>query len=347
MQTIKAGNRTIGEGFPTFIMAELGHGHHGDPKNARLIIEQAAAAGFDGINFKLMNLSEYMVADYHLNGMNRYQYLKKNQLDVDSVQELADLAKNLGLIVSAMCHDLSSVDDARQMDIDILSIHSTSLLEEELLMKMASLMKPVFIKASGATLSEIERAILILRKYKIEDYAIIHGLQSWPNPLQNTNLRFIPSLQRLFGVPVGYADHSDGNSLEACLLPMMAMTAGANILERHVTLESSVKKNYDPSLPVEGFSLFIEKVRQMESALGTPHVTGFSEEELDYREVNKKKTVAGRPIKKGETITYRDLKFKRCDSGISPDLVNIVIGRTALCNIALDEGVTPEMFMDL
>lgn len=348
MKSIQVGRRIIGEEQPAFLLAELGYSHGGDPAAARQAIDQAAAAGFEGVNLRLMRLEEYMVPGYTLRGVNRYRLLQSLILPVNEVAALAEYGRERGLCISLMCHDLASVDDARGMAVDVVSVHSTTLLEEELLMKIASLMKPLFIKTSGTTLAEIERAIGILGKYKIEDYAFMHGFQGYPSRTEDANLRFIPTLKALYGMPVGYADHTDGESVDRLTVPAAALALGANLLEKHVIHDRSARtEGWEPALTGESLAEFVAAVRRVEAGLGHPHTRGFTEEEMKYREVNEKKTVARRAIRTGEVITYQDICFRRSDAGVSPDLVSMVIGRRALCDIARNQGITPEMFMEL
>jgi N-acetylneuraminate synthase len=42
---VKIGNRMVGDGYPTYIVAEIGINHNGDLKIAKGMIEAAAHAG--------------------------------------------------------------------------------------------------------------------------------------------------------------------------------------------------------------------------------------------------------------------------------------------------------------
>ncbi len=348
MRSIKVGNRIIGNGQPGFLVAELSWAHNGEVKIAKKIIDSVSEAGFDCINFHLTNLDEYMTKDYTVNGVNKYEYLKSILLKDEETEEIVKYAKDKGLFISAMCNDLKSVSTAQKLNIDIVSVHSTTLLEEELLMKIASLMKPVFLMVGGATLGEIERGISILQKFKMDDYALIDGFQSSPSKHENSNLKFLKTINMLYGLPIGYADHMDGDTIDAMVLPVLAMAMGAHIIEKHVTHDRSKKLDgYEAALDCSKTKEFVSLFRRMEKTMGTSFLSNFTEQELSFREMGKKKTVANRDIKKDEIITYRDMCFKLSDSGISPDLINRVIGRRALCNIKKDQGITPEMFLDL
>ena len=215
-------------------------------------------------------------------------------------------------------------------------------------MKIASLMKPVFLMVGGATLGEIGKGISILGKYNIEDYALIDGFHSVSSKYENINLHLLEIIKKLYGVPVGFADHTYGDSIDATILPLLAASRGANIIEKHITHNRKAKiEGYEAALDISALDEFVKTFRRMEKTLQKSSISSFTEEELSFRELTKKKTVASRDIKKGEIITYRDLCFKLSNSGISPDLMGRVLGRRALCDIKKDEGITPEMYLEL
>jgi len=348
MRFIKIEDRIIGDGEKAFLMAEMSWIHNGDMKIAKEIVKKVAESKFDAINFHLTHIPSYVTEDHTVDGVNKYKYLDKINLTPEENMELVKLAKSLGLFVSVMCNDLTSVTLAQKIEPHIVSVHSTTFLEEELLMKIASLMKPVFLMVGGATLGEIERGISILGKYRVEDYALIDGFHSIPAIHENINLELLNTIKALYGSPVGFADHMYGDSIDAIILPQLAIAKGANIIEKHVTLDRNAKiDGYEAALDSSKLNEFVEVFRRCEKAIGISSITNFTEEELTFREMTKKKTVAVRDIKKGEIITYRDMCFKLSNSGISPEFVSRVIGRRALCGIKKDEGITPEMYLEL
>ena len=53
MKTITLSNhKTIGEGHPIYIIAEIGINHNGSIDNAKKLIDWAAISGFDAVKFQ-------------------------------------------------------------------------------------------------------------------------------------------------------------------------------------------------------------------------------------------------------------------------------------------------------
>ena len=52
MNSITIGKRKIGDGYPCFIIAEIGINHNGDVNIAKKLIDVAAFAGCDAVKFQ-------------------------------------------------------------------------------------------------------------------------------------------------------------------------------------------------------------------------------------------------------------------------------------------------------
>ncbi|MBA4320550.1 MAG: N-acylneuraminate-9-phosphate synthase, partial [Flavobacterium sp.] len=55
---VKIGNKFVGEGEPTFFIAEIGNNHNGDYYLAKRTIEEAARVGADAVKFQKRFLNE-------------------------------------------------------------------------------------------------------------------------------------------------------------------------------------------------------------------------------------------------------------------------------------------------
>lgn len=352
MKRIKVKNKTIADNLPAFIVAEMAWSHDGSVENARKIVKAASDAKADAIKFHITSLEDYMVPQYR-SGKGRvsagkeerriYDYLESINLDRKAWEKLFAYAKGLGVLICAMCNDLSSFKFASKLDPDIYNIHSSCLSDEDFIKEVAKEMKPVFLGIGGSTLGEIENAISWIEETGNSDIALMYGFQSYPTRLENMHLRSIQSLKQMFSFPVGFADHTDGGSELALITPLVALPFGANIIEKHVTYDRSARGvDFESALDPSDLKKLVQLVREVEKAFGSPAVRPFSEEELNYRQVSKKRTVARVDIKKNEKITKEKIAFKRSDEGVYPEESKFLIGRTAKCNIAKDEGLTLE-----
>ena len=57
---IKIGQKIIGNNSPTYIIAEIGINHEGDPEIAKELIKQAATCGVDAVKFQTFNTEQLL-----------------------------------------------------------------------------------------------------------------------------------------------------------------------------------------------------------------------------------------------------------------------------------------------
>lgn len=350
MKHVRVGNKAIGDEYPTFIIAEMAWSHDGSVKKAKKIIDAAVDARTDAICFHLTSMEDYMVPHYRT-GKERvsagketmpiYEYLSSINLGEKEWGELFPYARKQGLIICVMCNDLPSAALGSELGADGYIISPASLCEEDLVKEVAGKKKPIFLRIGGAHIAEIERAIGWARKTGNDDIVLIHGFQSYPTKIENTYLRFISTLKCMFSLPVGFADHVDGSSELALMVPLVALAFGANVIEKHLTHDRSLRgEDFESALDPGDFKRFVRNLREIEKAFGSPFVKPLSKEELEYRKIVRKRAVASQDIKVGEKITRGKIAFKRSDEGVLPDESSYLIGRIATKDIKKNEPLT-------
>lgn len=350
MRNVKIGNKTVGDGHPVFIIAEMAWSHDGSVEKAKKIVKGAADAKADAICFHITSMPDYMISQYG-SGRARvsagkesrpiYEYLSEINMKEQGWKELFPYAKKLGLLVCAMCNDIPSVEFVSKLGPDAYVISPSTLVEEKMIGAIAEKKKPVFIRTGGAFLGEVERAVAIIKESGNEDVALIHGFQNYPTKLEDMYLRYIQSLKQIFALPVGFADHTDGGSEMALIVPLLALPFGANLVEKHITHDRSLSgEDFESALDPKDFERFVKNLRDAEKTLGSHSLRPFSEDELNYRQVVRKRAVAAKEVKKGEKITEDKVVFKRSDEGVFPDEVQYLLGRTANRNMKKDEPIT-------
>ncbi|MEM2674802.1 MAG: N-acetylneuraminate synthase family protein, partial [Candidatus Hadarchaeales archaeon] len=135
--------------------------------------------------------------------------------------------------------------------------------------------------------------------------------------------------------------HTDGASEMAFIVPLLAVALGATILEKHITHNREFKgEDFESALDPAGFRKFVQHVREIEKSLGSGFVRPLSDSELEYRLIARKRAVASRDIKKGESITRNLIAFKRSDEGVFPDEIGFILGRKVVKDIKKNEGIT-------
>ena len=349
MKSIKVKGKMIGDGYPAFIIAEMACSHDGSMEIAKKIIDASVEARADAINFQMTSLPDYMVPNYGGGGVSHgkdesdiYGYLKKIfWFGENEWNELFDYAKERELIISVTCNDIPSAKLAKTLGAEIYQIHSSSLSEEKLVKTVARNKKPICLKIGGTFLGELEKVISWIREEGNEEIMLLHGFQNYPTKLKDVNLRFIPTLKKLFSLPVGFADHTDGGSELALVVPLLALPLGANFIEKHLTHDRSQRcEDFESALNPDDFKKFVNNVREAEKTLGEESWSIFSEDELKYRQISKKRVVASRDVDKGHILKSEDIVFKRSDEGFFPDESKFVIGRKLKLNIKENNPIT-------
>lgn len=322
-----------------YIVAEMACAHEGEPERALAMIDRVQGARPDAIQLQLF-AAEKLAAPYHSN----YSVLQRLAISYDVWPDIVASVKKYGIDCWATVFDEEAVEVAVRSGVDGIKLHSSDLLNFRMLDLVADTGKPVSLAVGGSTLDEITKAVFRLRQGGKGDPLLLYGFQAYPTAPKDANLRFIDTLRRLFGCPVGYMDHTDGGSQLAYLLPAAAIGAGASVIEKHFTDDRSRKGiDYEAALDAGEFGPFVEAVRGIGRALGDSGVRPMSPAEERYRSVMKKSIVAARPIAEGETITAEDLTFLRAEGGLAPTFTNSLVGKIARRDIAVYEILSAEL----
>ncbi|MDO8504048.1 MAG: N-acetylneuraminate synthase family protein [bacterium] len=339
-----------------FIIAEMAWSHDGSVDNAQKIIKGAAEAKADAVSFHITDVSSYMVKDYGRTSdkssfawqtlaekeekTSVYDYLEKLNLKEKDWGELFPFARNLGLKICAMPNDNKSLELCKRLSPDYYVVGPACFGDEDFVAKIAGEKKPVILRIGGAAFSEIKETVDLIKKNGNQEIILLHGIQLYPTKIEDINLRLIPCLEKTFEAAVGLADHIDGDSELALIVPLLALPLGAKVIEKHLTYNRDFKgEDYEAALDPEGFKKFVRLIREAEKSLGDSYFKELSEAEIKYRELSKKRIVALRDIKKGEKITKENIAFKRANEGIFLQEIKKIIGKIANYDIKKDTPI--------
>ncbi len=337
---IKIKDKTIGEGFPTFLIAEMACAHQGDVKIAYKMAELAANAKSDAIQTQIFKNELELTPlnkDWDLNAK-----LELSFSEWDSVIKIIRSSKSLFF---SSVYDLEGVKFLIEQDVDAFKIHSADVSNPEMLQAVAKSKKPIFLSTGASKIDEIKKAIDTLKNNGTQDIILMHGYQGFPTTISDSNLKFMKTLKKLFGLNVGFYDHVDGGSILSKIIPIMAIGYGAQVIEKHFIISREEKGiDYQSSLDAQNFMEFVDKLRESEKAIGTDKIRDFSEGELKYREYAKKCIVAIKDIPKDTIISRNLVDFLRNGLGISPDEFEKIEGKIAKRDIKQYENLGYEDF---
>ncbi len=328
-QTIKVGGNTIGDGFPTYIIAEIGINHNGDEDAAMRLIDAAAQAQANAVKFQKRDLPSLYRQDIleHPERFEQYfQYvlphLKKVELSREAMARLKGYSESLGLDFICTPFDIKSADFLRELDVAAIKIASADLTNFELLSHVAGFGKPLIVSTGMSTWREINSAVSLLQGYQVS-FALLHCRSVYPVWPRDVNLRMINQL-RAFGVPVGYSGHELGITIA-----LVAASMGASIIEKHLTLDRTQEgPDHKASLEPYEFKRLVRDIRIADQAMGNEKRFLLRGEVLN-RELFGKSLLASCDIPRGTKITREMIQVKGPGKGLPPYRLQDLIGKTA------------------
>lgn len=340
-----------------YIIAEMGVNFYDTAKvmgitpldAAKLYIDAAAEAGIDCAKFQSYkagtivskNSPAYWDIEKEPTKTQYELFLKHDHFDKGDYEELCKYTHSKGMDFTSTPFDYQSADYLEDM-VDFYKISSSDLSNHPFIKHIGAKRKPVYISVGAAYLSEIDEAIRILESEGCKDIVILHCMLSYPTDFKNANLNVIETLKKTFPkVRVGYSDHVAPDKTMMTLAT--AYMLGAEVIEKHFTLDKKLPGNdhYHAGDP-EDFKLAIENFTWIDAIRGDSEKRVFECEEISRKEA-RRSLVLTKNMREGEKITERDIMAKRPGTGISPQYVDIVIGRRVKYDLEEDTILTWDM----
>ena len=277
IKPIKIKEKVIGEKYPTFLIAEMACAHQGDVKQACELVDVAARAKADAIQIQVYKKEIYMNPLYE-----SYDLITRLELSQNEWLKVINKIKKKNILFFAAGYDVDSIKFLIENGVDAFKIHSADTSNPEVLREVTNSGKPVFLSCGASTVKEINKALNFLRKNGTKDIILMHGYQAFPTKIEDSNLNFIRTLERMFGLNVGFYDHVDGGSILAKIIPIMAIGFGTQVIEKHFILNREQKGiDYESSLGPEDFVEFVDYVRKAEKAIGQKNIRAFTDGEIN------------------------------------------------------------------
>ena len=338
MPEMKIGDRLIGDGHPTYIIAEIGVNHNGILDYAFQLIDAAERAGADAVKFQKRNLEKLYPAKLLVNsnvGEKNLNYLlpilQRVELSNNDYFRVVDYCRNKGITFLCSTFDEDSADFIEGLGVPAFKTASADMINLPLLDYLAKKGKPLIVSTGMSQWEEVVTTVNFLKERKAI-FSLLHCNSAYPASFDDINLRFMDRL-RSFDVPVGYSGHERGIAVST-----VASAMGACIIERHITLDRTMDgPDHAASLEPQGFSKMVRDIRQVSNALGTGKEKYFTMGEILNREVLAKSLVANANIQPGEVITREKIAVKGPGQGLSPQRYTDLIGRVATREISHDE----------
>ncbi len=336
MNSIIINNRKIGPDHPTYIIAEMSANHNQKFERAVKIIEAAKNAGADAVKLQTYtpdtltidcDKEYFRIKGTIWEGKNLYDLYRDAYTPWEWQPKLKEIADKLALDLFSSPFDSTAVDFLEDMEVPAYKVASFEVVDLPLLRKIAKTSKPIIMSTGMATLSEIDEAVQTIRGSGGSELALLKCTSAYPAPIEEMNLRTIPHLAEVFGVPSGLSDHTVGIAV-----PLAAVTLGACIVEKHLTL-SRKEAGPDSAFSMEPyeFKKMVEAVRIVERAIGEVRyeVTGNERNSRVFR----RSLFVVKDIRAGEEFTEENIRSIRPGHGLHTRYLNEILGSRAIKDI--------------
>jgi N-acetylneuraminate synthase len=328
--TIRIGQRLIGPGQPTFVIAEIGNNHNGDFDRAIALIDAAMAAGAECAKFQMRKLDEVyrpsslsgkdddLAVEYTVDLLRRFELTTAQQ------RRLADYCRDKGILYLCTPWDPTSVRVLAGFGVQAYKVASADLTNLPLIAHMIAKKMPLFVSTGMSTIEEIRAAAAFMGERQA-DFVLLHCQSTYPAALHNINLRFMETLRAIHPL-IGYSGHERGTAVS-----MGAVALGACIVERHISLDRTMEgPDHAASLEPPEFKVLVQGIREIEMAMGEAAAgeRRISQGELINRENLAKSLVAARALQSGTVISEADVAVRSPGQGLSPLHLPNLLGRT-------------------
>ena len=335
-------NKIINRLNEPYIIAELSANHGGSLDRAKASIKGAANAGVSAVKIQTYTPDTMTIKskkpDFYIkkglwSGYTLYDLYQMAYTPFEWHKELFSFAKNLGITLFSTPFDETAVDLLEKLETPAYKIASFEIVDIPLIKYIASKKKPIFLSTGMANLAEITEAISTIRKISDAGILLFHCISSYPTPTDQSNLQNIKYLQKEFDVEVGLSDHTINN-----IAAITAIGMGAVAIEKHFKLDD---KDCGPdssfSLDITQLTNLVHECKQAWLAKGK---TKFRRSNLEKENlVFRRSLYFVNDLKKGQSITKKDIRVIRPGFGMPPKNYKKIIGKKVNTDVEIGDTV--------
>ena len=317
----------------TYIIAEIGVNHGCSIKKAKKMIYLAKKGGASAAKFQTykseMIASKYSPAYWDTKKeKTKSQYLlfkKFDRFERKDYFSLAKYCKKLKIDFLSTPFDTNSVDFLKKL-VPAFKISSSDITNLQLLKKVSMTKKPIILSTGAANIKEIKFAVNYLKKYGTKKIILLHCILNYPAKDKNANLLMIKHLKKSFpNQIIGYSDHTLPNKNMINLTT--AYLFGANVLEKHFTLNKKLKGNdHYHSMDFDDLLTFTENLKIIKNLTGS-YKKKVLQSEIKSRKYARRSLVLKKNLKKGRIFKESNIISLRPVRGIPAEKLNLVIGK--------------------
>ncbi len=312
---------------------------------AKDLIQKAKKCGADAVKFQKRSLTRILTREgmempydnRNSFGKTYGEHKRVLELSESDYHTLWDFCNELDIIFCASGWDEESIDFLDGLGMPFFKMASADLTNFPLLEHSSKKGKPILLSTGMANLDMVRNAYTLVKKNN-EQIAVMQCTSTYPSAFSELHLNVIQTYQKEFpDAVIGYSGHEQGIAI-----PPVAVALGAKIVERHFTLDRTMKGgDHAASLEPQGFTKMVRDIHAVEESMGSFKKEIQKSEPPVFKKLAKS-IVSAVEIKAGNPITPDMLTIKGPGTGISPTRLSELIGKTSTRIIPADQVITEQ-----
>lgn len=342
-----------------YIVAEIGVNYYeiaekyniSTMEAAQLMVKKAKESGADAVKFQTYKAENLVMIDspgsWDKNDITidtQYELFKLyDHFGETEYKQLSEYARQIGIDFMSTPFDMESVDYLEGY-MDVYKISSSDISNIPLITKIAEKNKPIIMSVGAANLDEIIKSVNLIKSLNDKKLTLLHCVLEYPTPYEHANLKKICTLRETFpDAIIGYSDHTKPDKCMDVI--KTAFLLGAQVIEKHFTLDKNIKKKNDHfhSMDCEDLIKIKTGFDFIKILLGNSELKCLPTE-IHTRNSVRRSAVSKYDIKKGTVLTDDMIIFKRPGDGLSPEQTQSILGKTAKYDIEKDRFLSVDQF---
>ena len=336
-KTLEINEKTIGDDYPTYFIADIAANHDGDLVRAKELIYLAAESGADAAKFQHFS-AETIVSSHGFQSLESQQsHQSKWEKSVYEVYNAASVDLEWTTTLQKTCQDagiafFTSPYSKKLVDFidDYVPAHkigSGDITWLDMIRHIAAKGKPTIIASGASTCDEVASAIAEALKVNSK-ICLLQCNTNYTADIENFNhiqLNVLKTYRNMFpSMVLGLSDHTPGH---ATVLGAVAL--GARIIEKHLT-DDNLRNGPDHKFAMNGRTWFemVQRTRELEKALGNG-IKRIEENERETVIVQRRSLCASQTLKPGTVLSESDITVLRpCPAdALVPTMSKYLVGK--------------------
>lgn len=342
--------RAIGAQFPPYIVAELSANHGGNLSNALEGIWLAKQSGASAVKIQSYtpdtitinsNKPDFLIREGIWAGRTLFELYEEAHTPFEWHHKMFEFAREHQITLFSSPFDESAVELLEELEAPAYKIASFELVDLPLIKRVALTNRPIFLSTGMASLSEITAAVDVSLEFGCGDLLLFHCISCYPALTEDSNLRNIEYLKKIFDVEIGLSDHTKSN-----VAAITSIGLGAVAIEKHVKpSETSTGPDASFSLtPLELKSLVHDCDSAWKALLNREFTRAPSEQEST---AFRRSLYFMKDLKRGDIVRPDDIRSVRPGYGMKPKYYDAVLGHRVKRDVFRGDPVLVELFEDL